>query len=258
MIHSDRLASLDQSKPKAIFKSMEKPEAYVDTLTSIFDIFHPKTGRVGDWQLFSIACRARSLLEKRSGREIEFAVRAAQWMVQNPVNIETHWCDPSILDSLPRALYHRRQLFTLDSLDGLPNARWTDFLAALALAYVGVTEFGLSDRKTEALEAVCLAEEAASVDGQVREKVKKSFSARQSQAAQKRHAATNAQKEKAIKYVLTGQEEGRFKFVTQGVRSFVRTLTDEERKLYGDNNRERALRNAVYAYRKKKDQSPIS
>ena len=157
---------------RAIIEAHEKGESIL-SLHSEFDRFDPLVGDVPHFELANVTRRARDLLQNRTKQAIGYAVMIAEDATSRALIDFNHLPAGVTAQQLgetlglsdefrPRLLYRRRGLIEIRKLQDLPDAKWYEIFAALALAYVARAVNSGSSTSMEAMESLNYAEALAS------------------------------------------------------------------------------------------------
>lgn len=138
------------------------------TLFREFELFDVKTTPVLYAPLSAHAREARNILADRIRQEIKYARMLVEWVAAAPLEdiIGSETPESKALlaemtgysdETLPRRIQRRQRLIDLQSAEPLPNARWQDLYAALALAFVARAVTWGHETSIEAAEAIQIA-----------------------------------------------------------------------------------------------------
>jgi hypothetical protein len=238
-----------------------------------FNSFNPIKG--GMPQLFGgqfkyIADKARNILAKRSNREIQFGLKAINWMYSHAelayleaMIIELGKEDITVYIAPTVVLAHQIDKFDITEQVDFPKAQWEEYFAILALALIGnavnyekmeypylrlkkteiekIKQESIGDALADAMEAVCYAESIISKKEFIRENskiikevVNTQICLRNKYAAIVRHTPKNIIKRRFVDFYKNGQ----FKVFALAVKEFYEELTEGERKEICDTTKE--------------------
>lgn len=249
---------------------------------------YPLPKKKTEWfpnQSKEIINKAKGILKNRKNKEINYALSTINWLREgenariiektvksNPQEEMTLISDfgnyeRSNQSSPAQTLFEQLKEYDISGQKDLPKAKYSEYFAVLALALICelFNEFNFEESKSfkdkkdkvisnlkisaciimDAMEAISFAE---FYSWNIEDKIKKDRSLRGQSAAIKSHGKTNQIKLRFINFYRSKK----FLKKIHAVREFIKTLNENERKLFSPDNIERFFSNAIRDYEKGK------